>query len=282
MTIQSALKQGQSILFYAEVDTPMLDSTVLLAEVLGITRETLFASLTNHIDEKAFHTFKELIDKRCKGIPVSYIRHKKEFYGLEFYVDERVLVPRPDTEILVDVVLSILEYYPDITTLHDACTGSGCIAISLKFEKPGLFISASDISGEAGEIFSINVKNLLDSVIPFYRSNLLRDINGKFDIIMANPPYLSGKEVEDMKKIGWPEPESALRGGRDGIALSELLIHEASMKINPGGFLVMESSPAHMSVLHRIMTTCGFTGISIVKDLGARDRVITGRMPWKR
>lgn len=282
MTIQSALKEGQSILFYAEVETPMLDSTVLLAEVLGITRETLYASLTDHIDDKAFHTYKQLIDKRCRGIPVSYIRCKKEFYGLEFYVDERVLVPRPDTEILVDTVLSLLDRCPGIMTLHDACTGSGCIAISLKSIKPGLSITASDLYPGAGEVFRINSRNILDEEIPFYCSDLLHDMAGRFDIVTANPPYLSDKEVDDMKKIGWPEPAAALRGGSAGISISELLVREAPEKINPGGFLVMESSPVHMCDLGRIMADSGFTDISVQKDLGARDRVIFGRIPWEK
>jgi release factor glutamine methyltransferase len=304
MTIQSALKEGQSILFYAEVDTPMLDSTVLLAEVLGITREILFASLTDQIDDKTFHT-----------------------YSLEFYVDERVLVPRPDTEILVDVVLSLLDRYPGtmttshkttigtqrmlnttlgkqqlglnrklsttlekqqlglnrkLSTLHDACTGSGCIAISLKSIKPGLTITASDLYPGAGEVFRINSRNILDSEIPFYCSDLLHDITGRFDIVTANPPYLSDKEVDDMKKIGWPEPAAALRGGPAGISVSELLIREAPEKINPGGFLVMESSPVHMNELRRIMAASGFTDVFVEKDLGARDRVIIGRIPWEK
>jgi release factor glutamine methyltransferase len=281
-TVKTALQEGQRILFYAEVDTPMLDSTVLLAEVMGITRETLFASLTDTIDEKTFQTYKELIDKRCRGIPVSYIRRKKEFYGIEFYVDERVLVPRPDTEILVDTVLAILDEYPEMKRLHDVCTGSGCIAICLKKRKPGLIISASDISPGAGEVFRINAWNILREEIPFSCSDLFYAVNGRFDIITANPPYLSHREVDDMKKIGWPEPASALRGGPGGIAVSGILIHQAQARINPGGFLVMESSPVHMCALRRIMTTCSFTDISVHKDLGARDRVITGRVPWEK
>lgn len=282
MTIQSALKQGHWILFYAEVETPLLDSTVLLAEVLGITRETLFASLTDSIDDKTFQAYKACIDKRCSGIPVSYIRGKKEFYGLEFYVDERVLVPRPDTELLVDVVLTILDHIPDCISVHDACTGSGCIAISLKSIKPGLFITASDISPGVEEVFQINSEHLLDKTIPFYYSNLLKDIPGKFDIITANPPYLTDKEVDDMKKIGWPEPVSALRGGPGGISISKSLILQAPGKIKPGGFFVMESSPVHMPELRRTMTACGFTDITIEKDLGKRERVISGRIPWEK
>jgi len=282
MTIQSALREGYSILFYAEVETPLLDCTVLLAEALEITRETLFASLFECIDKESFTLYKNFIDKRCRGIPVSYIRKRKEFYGLEFYVDERVLVPRPDTETVVDTMLSLVDKNPEIHTIHDACTGSGCIAISLKYNRPELIISASDISPGAEEVFFRNARNILGEQIPFYCSDLLQHVDGCFDSIVANPPYLSDKEVDDMKKIGWPEPGLALRGGPSGVSTSHLLIQEALEKIRPGGFLVLESCPSNMKNLVTIMDNCGFTGIFIQKDLGARDRVILGRRPWDK
>ena len=282
MTIQSALKEGYSILFYAEVETPLLDCSVLLAEALKITRERLFASLFDCIDNKAFALYKGLIDKRCRGIPVSYIRKKKEFYGLEFYVDERVLVPRPDTETVVDTLLSLADRNPEIRSVHDACTGSGCIAISLKYMKPELLITASDISPGAGEVFSLNSKKILNEEIPFYCSDLLKNVEGSFDIITANPPYLFNKEVDDMKKIGWPEPGSALRGGPSGLSITQLLIQDALPKILPKGFLVLESSPQNMENLAITMGDYGFTDISVIKDLGARDRVIVGRRLWEK
>jgi release factor glutamine methyltransferase len=141
-------------------------------------------------------------------------------------------------------------------------------------------VTASDISRDAGLVFRINSRNLLNSEIPFYCSDLLGGITGKFDIITANPPYLSDKEVDDMKKIGWPEPELALRGEGIGTTVSILLISLAKLFLNPGGFLVMEFTPEHKYELYSTMVALGYRSISVEKDLGKRDRVISGRMPW--
>jgi len=282
MTIQSVLKEAYTKLFYAEVENPYLDSTVLLAETLGVSREKLFASLTDSIEEENISQYNNFLDMRCKGIPVSYIRQKKEFYGHEYYVDERVLVPRPDTETVVDHILSLCHEYKEINTVHDMCTGSGCIAVSLKLMLPSLVVSASDISPEAGEVFTINSLRLLNREIPFICSDLFNNINGRFDIIVANPPYLKDQEVDDMKKIGWPEPECSLRGGPAGTSVSQLIIREAPLYIEPGGFLILESSPENMESLQKTMEESGFTDISVKKDLGNRDRVITGRILWEK
>jgi release factor glutamine methyltransferase len=279
MTIQDALREGYSVLFYAEVETPMLDSIVLLAEALGMTKEALYASLPVHVGEKHYSRFREFLRKRCSGIPVSYICRRKEFYGKEFFVDERVLVPRPDTEVLVEYVLSLSRQHPWIKSIHDACTGSGCIAIMVKLLFPGADVSASDISGQAGEVFRINSRRILgnDTDIPFVVSDLLEAVNGKFDMIVANPPYVKDEEVGNLKKIGWPEPVIALKGGADGASVTERLIVQAPHYIEEGGFLVLESAPEHMEILRTAMEKGGFKEITVVDDLGQRPRVISGR-----
>ena len=280
MTIQSAMKQGYTILTSAEVETPHLDSTVLLAHALKTTKEKLYASLPDRISDADLAVFKALIEKRCNGIPVSYIRNRKEFYGLEFYVDRRVLVTRPDTEIVVDTLLSILDENPDFQEVHDLCTGSGCIAISLKHLKPLLAVTASDISPEAGEVFKLNSSHILHTELPFYCSDLFDKINGPFDIIVSNPPYLTDKEVDSMKRLAWPEPVLALYGGKAGVAVTRRLIKQAPGHLHPGGFVVLESAPAIMDELKKIMESSGFIDIVIIKDLGGRNRVIAGRKPW--
>ncbi|MBN2443057.1 MAG: peptide chain release factor N(5)-glutamine methyltransferase [Spirochaetales bacterium] len=282
MTIQAALKEGCSLLTNAEVETPILDSTILLAHALKMTKENLFASLLNSVDENAFAAFKEFVRKRCEGIPVSYIRRTKEFYGLEFYVDERVLVPRPDTETLVETLITILDENPGFRSVHDLCTGSGCIAISLKYTRPGLEVTASDISPDAGEVFRLNCRRILGKELAFYCSDLMRDLDGCFDIIAANPPYVYDNEVDDMMKRGWPEPGLALYGGKDGCEVTRRLIREAPSFLCPGGYLVLESSPPAMDELLKTMEKSGFVDISIIKDLGARDRVIMGKLLWDK
>jgi release factor glutamine methyltransferase len=278
MTVGGALHQGKERLFYAEVDTPMLDATVLLSEALGTSKERLLASLPDPLDPDRWQRYCGLLDLRCAGQPVSYIRRKKEFFSLEYYVDQRVLVPRPETEILVEQALSLLESNPLIQRVHDACTGSGCVAVSLKHSFPTVRVSASDISRKALQVAGLNARRLLPTgSVRLYRSDLLARVPGRYDLITANPPYLTDGEVEDMKKIGWPEPALALRGGIDGTDLLRRLIRQASRKLRRGGILLAEAGPAQMSVLERELAERGFGEIAVIPDLAGRDRVIRAR-----
>lgn len=271
------MQEGYSLLYYAEVDTPLLDAIILLAETMHISKEKLYASFPDSLPPEFYAQYKERLKKRCEGIPVSYIINKKEFYGITFYVDERVLVPRPDTEIAVETVAGLVKENPGIHSVHDLCTGSGCIAISLKSILPRLEISASDISGDALEVCKMNCRNILEQEIPLYQSDLLENIPGKFDLIVANPPYLTGREVDEMKKIGWPEPVLALHGGKEGLKISEMIIKQSGRKIKPGGFLVLESAPPLMGILSDQLKDDGFERIGIVNDLAGRERIIHGR-----
>jgi release factor glutamine methyltransferase len=278
MTVGGALYQGKERLFYAEVDTPMLDATVLLSEALGTSKERLLASLPDPLDPDHWQRYCGLLDLRCAGQPVSYIRRKKEFFSLEYYVDPRVLVPRPETEVLVEQALSLLESNPLIQRVHDACTGSGCVAVSLKHSFPTVRVSASDISREALQVAGLNARSLLPTgSVRLYRSDLLARVPGRYDLITANPPYLTDGEVEDMKKIGWPEPALALRGGIDGTDLLRRLIRQASRKLRRGGILLAEAGPAQMAVLELELAERGFGEIAVIPDLAGRDRVIRAR-----
>lgn len=278
MTVGHALNRGKRLLFYAEVDTPMLDATVLLSEALGTSKERLLASLPDPMDEEGFSRFRSFIDLRCAGLPVSYIRKKKEFFSLEFHVDERVLVPRPDTEILVEEALRTLKAYPQAKRVHDACTGSGCVAIALKHSIPELKVSASDISVEALQVAVRNARRLLPTArIRLYRSDLLAGVPGRYDLISANPPYLTDLEVENMRKVGWPEPELALQGGVHGTDLLHRLIRQSSRKLRSTGYLLLEAAPRQMPVLQRELEDQGFKGITVTPDLAGRDRVIKAR-----
>jgi release factor glutamine methyltransferase len=274
MTIKEALKEGHNILFYAEVDTPVLDAIVLLSEALEISKEELFASLPEDIDDAGYLKYRELLDMRCSGLPVSYIRRRKEFYGLDFYVDQRVLVPRPETEMLVEEVVQVASRNPAVLRVHDACTGSGCIAITLKRLLPHLEISASDISPDAEEVFTLNRERILGEDLPFHRSDLLADVPGTFDIIVANPPYLRDAEVLNMKKIGWPEPGLALKGGEDGTDLAGRLIRQAQEKLRQGGRLIMEADGDQMTKLFALMDSCGYRYITVRRDMAQRERMI--------
>jgi release factor glutamine methyltransferase len=277
MTIRSAMQEGYSMLFYAEVETPLLDAIVLLAHTLSMTKERLYASFSDEVGEDRYAAYRDLLDRRCRGIPVSYILKRKEFYGLEFYVDERVLVPRPDTEIAVETVARLAASHPDIRDIHDLCTGSGCIAITLKTLLPQCALSASDISAAALEVFELNCARILGEKLPCTLSDLLTGVPGTFDLIVSNPPYVEDGEVDNMVKTGWPEPVLALRGGREGLDVEERVIAGAVPRLRPGGFLVLESAPRQASRLADRMRDSGFSQVGIVRDLGDRDRVVHGR-----
>ena len=278
MTARSLLAQGYDTLFFAEVDTPLLDAIVLLAHAVDMTKERLLASLPDTVSPEVEERYRTLLDRRCQGIPVSYLRRVKEFYGLEFYVDERVLVPRPDTEVLVEKVLGVVRGDPGLRRVHDACAGSGCVGIALKRTVPDLEVSASDISGTALEVASLNGRRLLGRGLPAFCSDMLDAVPGPFDVIAANPPYLRDDDVADMRKLGWPEPELALRGGTDGTALAKRLIRAAPAKLAAGGWLVLEAAPVQFNRLYALMDQAGFHSIDVEQDLAGRDRVIAGRL----
>ncbi len=278
MTVRTLLSQGYDRLFLAEVDTPLLDALLLLAFALRTTKEKVLASLPDPVSPEAESCFHELIDRRSAGTPVSYIRKIKEFWGLEFYVDERVLVPRPDTEALVEKALEVLRADPRLCRVHDACAGSGCVGIALQSAVPRLSVSASDLSAEAGEVVRLNAEKLLGRRMEFFVSDLLEEVPGSFDLITANPPYLSDAEVDDMRKLSWPEPEIALRGGKDGTAIAERLIRAAPGRLAANGWLLLEAAPPQFIKLFALMDQAGFKSIDVMQDMGGRNRVIAGRL----
>ncbi|MBN2048883.1 MAG: peptide chain release factor N(5)-glutamine methyltransferase [Spirochaetales bacterium] len=277
MTINEALSEGRTAFTEHHLETPFLDACLLLAHTLGRTKEYILASGPDPVDEKSLVTFRSLVARRLENIPVSYLRGVKEFYGREFLVDPRVLVPRPDTETLVETVLSLLHARPEPRTVHDLCTGSGCIALTLKLENPYLQVSASDISPEAGEVFRENCRRLGVSV-PFILSDLLSSVPGTFDIITANPPYLTDEEYAAMAAAGWPEPRVALAGGLEGLDIFMRLIEKSVASLAPKGYLVCEAAPGQFEALGKAMEKAHFSSVEVTRDLAGRERVIIGQV----
>lgn len=290
MTVQHALQQGQVLLKEADVGTPFLDSLILLAEAAKTDKEHLLASYPDQLTPEIEQTFFRYLEERLQGIPVSYIRGKKEFYGQEFLVDRRVLVPRPETELLVDLVLNHLSTKKERDPgrngsplrIHDACTGSGAIAISLALglreDNVPAEISASDISSEAGEIFEENCIRLLGNTLSFVQSDLLTGVAGQYDAITANPPYLTDGTVIRMKEAGWPEPASALKGGIDGLDPYRKLAPQIANHLNGGGTCFLEADPQQMPAIGKLLENSGFSDITFHPDLTGRERAISGTL----
>ena len=277
MNVRDLLKEGSDLLKESQIDTAYLDSSLLLAKSLGISKEKLFASFPDVVNSEDQSTFRELLSKRVEGHPIAYILGEKEFFGLNFHIEEGVLCPRPDTELLVEKVLSLTENDNNIKDILDLCTGTGCIAISIKVNSEKLNVSASDISPVSQKVFSINNCSLAEKSITFTRSSLFEKIEGKFDIIVSNPPYLTTEETDERMIEGWKEPGLALDGGDDGLDLIRIIIEEAPAYLNESGYLLIEAHPSQMENMKICMVNMGFINIEILQDLPGLDRVICGR-----
>lgn len=275
--IRKALQDGSAYLSRSGAETPYLDACLLLSETLGMEKEQLFARLGDPMNSAQHQSYESLLLRRAAGVPVSYLRNRKEFYGLEFVVDERVLVPRPETELIIDTVFELTEHRPQLERVHDSCTGSGCIALTLAKLHPGFVVSASDISEGALEVFALNADRLLNHRPLSYCSNLLEQVPDRFHIIVSNPPYLRSSEVDSMQATGWPEPRLALDGGHDGLDLVRKLAQQAVTSLYPKGYLVVEVADAQMDSVTRIFAENGYSEVDVRHDLAGRRRVCVGR-----
>jgi len=282
-TIRETIAEGTAVLQRSESDseTPFLDALVLLSHTLDISKEKLLASYPDRIEEAYFNSFIDLIAKRSRNYPVSYLIEKKEFYGLPFYVNENVLVPRPDSETLVSNALNIIEIFPDKNSILDLCTGSGALGIALKYTLPNLQVVCSDISPGALEVCRRNSKSILGSDIDTVESNLFDKINGEFDIIITNPPYLTDRETSDMMKKGCKEPSISLKGGRDGLDFIRIIIGKAPGFLKKEGYLLIESSIDQTGRIAEMMASENYCNIRIVEDLSGRNRVTLGQRGLK-
>jgi release factor glutamine methyltransferase len=275
-------------------ETPYLDSLLLLGLATGEPSERLMAFLPDEVEEAAVERFASYIERRCRGEPVSYIRGVKEFYGRAFIVSTAVLVPRPETELLVETALELANATrssPERSSdaplhVHDACTGSGCVAITLAFEQPELVVSASDIDPAVLGVARTNRDRLGVRSLPLWRSDLLDRLPAECAernlarpvIITANPPYLTDSEYGMMKDRRWPEPERALRGGADGLDLVRRLAAQAMTLLPPHGYLIIEIGERQGPAAKQVLLDAGFEEAAIRSDLAGRDRVAVGRM----
>lgn len=284
-TFRETKEEGIHLL--AKMDTPFLDTTVLLSHAAGMTKEKLLASYPDIVSDEIETKFREFITLRLDGIPVAYIVGEKEFYGRPFIVDERVLTPRPDTEVLVEAGLAAteklkIEGQPAQLKVADVCTGSGCVALTVALEDDNIQMTASDLSPDAAEVFQKNRMSLCSDKdkerISFRLGNLLADDHGSYDIILSNPPYLTSSEVDDKRAASWPEPEMALEGGEDGLDLIRTLTTQSRDRLNKNGYLIMEAGFDQMAAIEEIYQQNGFSNIIVHKDLAGHDRVIEGRL----
>lgn len=284
MVTRQALFQAAEIISRKWTETPYLDAQVMLQEISGLSREKLLAMFSEEIPDPHFQKLMKMAEKRAEGYPVAYLTGKKEFYGRTFSVDENVLVPRADTEIIVEKTCTTCEKLVSDgvgpVRVLDLCTGTGCIAITLKCElDDNIEVEASDISAGAKNIFYRNCRDILGYTLDFTESSLFDNIRGKYHVIVSNPPYLEDSHVRQMFSIGWPEPELALAGGSDGLDFIRKIVRESPAYLYDGGALLIEADPSQMEAAGKLFAENNFSGVEIYRDLPGRERVITG---WKK
>lgn len=276
MNIKEILEYGIKKLKENNILDPNIKSRLVLASILNKSKEYLMVHDDEEIDQDAQKRYFDEIEKLCKNVPLQYITNKQEFMGLEFIVNENVLIPQPDTEILVEEVINICKNNFDNKEIRilDLCTGSGCIGISISKNIDNSKMVLSDISNKALEVAKVNsIKHNID--LSIIQSDLFDSINDKFDIIVSNPPYIKTNVIKTLDKEVQNEPEIALDGGEDGLKIYMKIIKKAYNFLNDNGYLCLEIGyDQKEDVIKLIENEEKYTNIYSKKDLGNNDRII--------
>ena len=274
MTIKEILSKGMIMLKGNNVDSPKLKARLLLQFILNKPRQYLIVYDNEEVGKKEQWEYFVNIDKLINGVPLQHITHQQEFMKMDFYVDENVLIPRPDTEILVEEVIKIAGKMQQPKIL-DLCTGSGAIAISIAKNVPNAEVYAIDISPKAIDVAKKNAKEL-DVNVNFVKSNLFAKLNKtKFDIIVSNPPYIKKDVMKLLSKEVKKEPELALDGGIDGLDFYRKITQQAMEYLKFGSYLCYEIGYDQKDDVIDIINKQGnYSNTYCKKDLGGNDRVI--------
>lgn len=285
MTIKEAkafgkliLSNNNSVTRSSSID---LDVSVLLMHFISCDKTFLLLNLDYQLSKECEEKFRNAINLRNSGKPIAYITNKKEFFCIDFFVNEDVLIPKPDTEILVEKAIQLAKEN-EIENAIDVCTGSGCIAISIEKNAKIKNFFASDISEKALEVAKKNAKNILkeDDKINFFKSDLFSSIpeNLKFDMIVSNPPYIPKEKVDLLLLDGRSEPRLALDGDKDGssdgMAIIRPLVKQAFLRLNDKGFFLCETGEYNAKQTLECCQNAGFSVTSILEDLEGMPRVV--------
>lgn len=275
MTLKEAYEYGQEQLKKTQIDDAVLDAWYLLEYVTGISRAMYFLDMNKVLDSEQEMRYREYVSTRAKHIPLQHITGVQEFMGLEFSVNEHVLVPRQDTEVLVESVLEVLKPGMDIL---DMCAGSGCILISLLklcgFEN--ISGTGVDISEEALKVACKNAEKIgVDA--EFVQSDLFENVEGNYDVIVSNPPYIRTAVIEELKEeVKFHDPFMALDGKEDGLHLYQRIVEESPKFLKKCGKLYFEIGHDQAEDVSKLMRDAGFADVTVKKDLAGLDRVVFG------
>lgn len=294
MTVREVYEEGKAKLRKASVTDADLDAWYLLEYVTGITRTVYFADPDKKMDMERYAAYMDLIRKRCSRIPLQHLTGVQEFMGLEFCVNKDVLIPRQDTETLVETALEeILKDSKSAETKRirvlDMCTGSGCILISILYylNKKNAWLCAegvgSDISRKALRVAEKNA-GAHQVEAAFVQGDLFENVTGSYGLIVSNPPYIRSSEIENLQEeVRLYDPPEALDGREDGLFFYRRIVQKSRRYLEKGGMLIFEIGCDQAGEVKEIMDKAGFSRIRVIKDLAGLDRVVSGRYDneWK-
>lgn len=278
MKIKELIEYGKNTLNKNEVQDSSIISRILAEYILNFNRQEIIANLDKEVKEEQRVRYYLALIEIIQGMPIQYITNKQEFMKLDFYVDENVLIPQPDTEILVEKAIEEAKKIENVEIL-DMCTGSGCIGISIAKNIENAKVTLVDISENVIEIAKKNaLRNKVESQLTFIQSNMFEKVEKKFDIIVSNPPYIKTDVIPKLDKQVQNEPHIALDGGKDGLEFYKIIIEEAKKYLKENGKLILEIGYDQKEEVENLIKKSGqYKKIEVIKDLSQNDRVIIGK-----
>ncbi|MDE0967682.1 MAG: peptide chain release factor N(5)-glutamine methyltransferase [Flavobacteriaceae bacterium] len=275
MNIENILNEGINILQKNKIANPQLDSEILLSNSIKRDKKHIILNPKEILNSEQLGKFKSLIERRKKGEPIAYLINKKEFWKDEFFVNKDVLIPRPDSELIIEQVLKIYSKDVQLQVL-DIGTGSGCILLSILKERSNFYGTGIDISKKSINVSKFNAKQLnLTNRVKFFHSSVDNFNNGKYDIIVSNPPYIEQLSLKYLEKdVVNFEPKLALSGGFDGFSKIRKVINKASILIKKNGKFILEIGFNQKNKVIKILKEEGFYVNKAIKDYGNNDRCI--------
>ena len=275
MNIRTALNKAKYLLEINNIKSPGLDSELLLSKVLKKNRSYILLNLDKDLKKKSLKNFTNLIEERSKGKPVAYLIEKKEFWNSEFKIKEGVLIPRPDTELIVEEVLNLTKNKSKLRIL-DIGTGSGCIILSILKEKKNYQGIGIDISKKCIDVCKINTSKLnLTNRVKFFKSDVDNFLDAKYDLVISNPPYINKFDLKCLEKDVYKfETKSSLDGGIDGLSEIRKIIDKSSELIKINGKLILEIAYDQKFKVTKLLKDKGFYINKVLKDLAKNERCI--------
>jgi release factor glutamine methyltransferase len=278
-TIESVLRWATDDFRGRGIESPRLDAELLLGRALGVTRIQLIVDAKRVLEPEELARVRDLVKRRRAREPIAYILGEREFYGRVFRVDRRVLVPRPDTEALVDVALERTRPVSMSMRALDVCTGSGCVAITLGRERPTATVFGSDTSADALSVARANAERLGAYNVAWRHGDLFAAVEParRFDLVTANPPYIATADIDALPPdVRDYEPRLALEAGEGGLAILERLVTDAPRHLVVGGVLAIEVGAGQARAVTDLFERAGFRDVDVRRDYGRIERVVSG------